>query len=67
MGIAKKAVEGAVGPAKGLLSGIKRNPLSIIGVLAVLLIAFRFRTQIMSLLGKIPFVGSGAAKLSGEG
>lgn len=67
MAFVKKAVDGVTAPAKNLAKGIKANPLTIVGVLAILLLAFRFRSQIMAGLNKIPFIGQGANKLSGEG
>ncbi len=63
MGFAKKAVDGVAAPLKG----IKSNPWTLIGLLAVVLIAFRFRGQIMNALSKIPVLGTGANKLAGEG
>lgn len=63
MAFAKKVVDGATAPLKGL----KSNPWTLIGLLAVVLLAFRFRGQIMSALSKIPVLGTGANKLAGEG
>ena len=63
MAFVKKVAEGAASPLKA----VKKNPWTLVGIALVILIAFRFRTQIMSALGKIPFIGSGANKLAGEG
>ncbi len=67
MAFVKKAVEGVTAPAKAVGRTVKANPLAIVGVLILVFIAFRFRSQIMGAIGKIPYLGSGASKLSGEG
>ncbi len=63
MAFVKKAVDGVTAPLKQ----VKSNPWAIIGILAVVLLAFRFRGQIMGALSKIPVLGTGANKLAGEG
>ncbi len=63
MPFVKKVVAGAAAPIKQ----IKANPWAILGIVLVILVAFRFRGQILGALSKIPFVGSGATKLAGEG
>jgi len=63
MAFVKKVADGAASPLKA----VKNNPWAIVGLVLVVLIAFRFRSQIMGALGKIPFLGSGANKLAGEG
>lgn len=63
MAFVKKAVDGVKAP----VAAVRRNPWVLIGLLVVVLIAFRFRGQIMAALNKIPLIGTGANKLSGEG
>ncbi len=62
MAFVKKAVDGVKAP----LAAVKRNPWTLVGLVVIVLIAFRFRSQIMAGLNKIPLIGQGANKLSGE-
>jgi hypothetical protein len=63
--------EGVASAAKGKLlapfSGLKgsHKVIGAVGLLVVILLAFRFRNQIMSFLGGLPVVGGVANKIAG--
>jgi hypothetical protein len=63
--------EGAASAAKSKLlapfSGLKGSHkiIGALGLLAVILVAFRFRNQIMGFLGGLPVVGGVANKIAG--
>lgn len=62
MKFVKKAVDGVKAPVES----VKRNPWALLGFLILIVLAFRFRGQIMGFLSKLGPIGTGARKLSGE-
>lgn len=60
------SIKSAVSSLKAPLAPAKAHPVAYAVVtLAIILLAYRFRSQIMGALGRIPLIGSAANKVSG--